>query len=162
MPSSVTSAFFCSTCPPSASSGMIAELRMVRRPTRSVTALASAGCFRVSSVTSWREDETGPFGAISATSSRPSSTYASVTSVTPDAYVDDGRLDVALIAPNGPVSSSRQLVTLLTRKHPAEASAVTDRVGRLTIRSSAIIPLEADGGQVEQKKAEVTDEGISY
>ncbi len=88
--------------------------------------------------------------------------YASVTSVTPDAYVDDGRLDVALIAPNGPVSSSRQLVTLLTRKHPAEASAVTDRVGRLTIRSSAIIPLEADGGQVKQKKAEVTDEGISY
>ena len=47
--------------------------------------------------------------------------YAEVTSVTPEAIVDDGRLDVCLLLPANPVSALDQLATLLVRQHPNRA-----------------------------------------
>ena len=88
--------------------------------------------------------------------------YAEVTSVTPEAIVDDGRLDVCLLLPANPVSALDQLATLLVRQHPNERSSINDRVGKLTVRTSAVTPLQADGGRVKQDDVKLTDEGVVY
>jgi len=88
--------------------------------------------------------------------------YAEVTEVTPEALVDDGRLDVCLLTPTNPGSAIAQLSTLLLRQHPNEASAINDRVGQLSVRTSAIVPLQADGGQIKQDHVKVGDEGVVY
>ena len=88
--------------------------------------------------------------------------YASVTSVTPGALVDDGKLDICVLTPNDPISAARQLSTLVLRKRPDPFSSITDRVGSLVVRTNAIIPLQADGGRVKQKKVKVTEEGVRY
>jgi YegS/Rv2252/BmrU family lipid kinase len=88
--------------------------------------------------------------------------YASVTSVTPEAFIDDGRLDVALLTPSNPVSAARQLTSLVMRNHPAPATAISDRVGQLIVRTPAVVPLQTDGGRVKQKKVKVQDDGVEY
>jgi len=88
--------------------------------------------------------------------------YASVTSVTPEAFIDDGRLDVALLTPSNPVSAARQITTLVTRNHPALATAYTDRVGQITVRTMDVVPLQTDGGRVKQKKVKAGEEGVVY
>jgi hypothetical protein len=88
--------------------------------------------------------------------------YASVTSMTPDALVDDGKLDVCVLTPGNPLSAAQQLTTLVLRNRPSSWTAVTDRVGRLTVRATEVIPLQADGGRVKQKKIEVSEEGVLY
>lgn len=88
--------------------------------------------------------------------------YASVTSVTPEAFIDDGRLDVALLTPSNPASAARQLSSLVMRNHPAPTTAVSDRVGQLTVRTNTVVPLQTDGGRVKQKKVKVQDDGVVY
>jgi hypothetical protein len=88
--------------------------------------------------------------------------YASVTSVTPAALVDDGKLDVCVLSPGNPLSAAGQLSTLVLRKRPSPVSAVNDRVGQVTVRTSEVIPLQADGGRVKQKKIEAGAEGVVY
>jgi hypothetical protein len=88
--------------------------------------------------------------------------YASVTSVTPTAMVDDGRLDVCVLSPGNPLSAVQQLSTLVLRNRPNQVSAVNDRVGHLTVRTTELIPLQADGGQIKQKKIAIGDEGVVY
>jgi YegS/Rv2252/BmrU family lipid kinase len=88
--------------------------------------------------------------------------YANVTSVTPEALIDDGRLDVALLTPSNPVSAARQLTSLVMRNHPAPTTAVADRVGQLSVRTTDIVPLQTDGGRVKQKKVKVQDDGVVY
>ncbi|HEV2459470.1 MAG TPA: YegS/Rv2252/BmrU family lipid kinase, partial [Ktedonobacterales bacterium] len=53
--------------------------------------------------------------------------YAGFTRMTPDAFMDDGLLDVCLITAKGPISASRQLGSLVLRKRPSPASAETYR-----------------------------------
>ena len=88
--------------------------------------------------------------------------YASVTSVTPGALVDDGKLDICVLTPNDPISAARQLSTLVLRKRPDPYSAIMDRVSSLVVRTNAVVPLQADGGRVKQKKVKVTEEGVRY
>ncbi len=88
--------------------------------------------------------------------------YASVTSVTPEALIDDGRLDVALLTPSNPVSAVRQITTLVARNRPALTTARTDRVGQLTVRTMDVAPLQTDGGRVKQKKVKAGEEGVVY
>jgi hypothetical protein len=88
--------------------------------------------------------------------------YASVASATPGAVVDDGRLDVAILAPSHAASVIRQVATLVLRKRPALTTAHVDRVGAVTIHAGGIIPLETDGGRVKQDKVKVTDAGVRY
>jgi hypothetical protein len=88
--------------------------------------------------------------------------YASVTNVTADAVIDDGRLDIAILAPSNALSVARQLVTLIARKRPSLTTAHYDRVGTVRIQTSGIIPLELDGGRVKQKKVKPGDTGVVY
>jgi YegS/Rv2252/BmrU family lipid kinase len=88
--------------------------------------------------------------------------YASVASVTPDALVDDGQLDVCVLSPGNALSATQQISTLVLRKRPSPISAVNDRVGMLTVRTNDIIPLQADGGRIKQKNGEVGSEGVTY
>jgi YegS/Rv2252/BmrU family lipid kinase len=88
--------------------------------------------------------------------------YASVTSVTADAIVDDGRLDIALMSPPHAASFARQIVTLVTRNRPASTTTHYDRVGTARVQSSAVIPLEIDGGRVKQEKVKTGDNGVIY
>lgn len=88
--------------------------------------------------------------------------YASVTSVTPTAMVDDGRLDVCVLTPGNPLTAVQQISTLVLRKRPSRFNAVNDRVGQLTVRATEVIPLQADGGRVKQKKVKVGEAGVVY
>ena len=85
-----------------------------------------------------------------------------MTSVTPGALVDDGKLDICVLTPNDPISAARQLSTLVLRKRPDPYSAIMDRVSSLVVRTNAVVPLQADGGRVKQKKVKVTEEGVRY
>jgi YegS/Rv2252/BmrU family lipid kinase len=88
--------------------------------------------------------------------------YANVTSVTPDAYIDDGRLDVALLTPSNPVSAARQLSSLIVRNRPMLTTALLDRVSQLTVRTLDVVPLQTDGGRVKQKNVTAKDDGVVY
>ncbi len=79
--------------------------------------------------------------------------YASVTMVTPGAFVDDGRLDVCVLTPTGIRSIARQLFSLLVRRRPDPQSSYSDRAGSLTVRTTRIAPLQLDGSPVKQDEA---------
>ncbi len=88
--------------------------------------------------------------------------YADVTEVTPDAYIDDGLLDVCLITASGPLTASRQLGSLLVRQHPSEASAELYRAATMTVRAPSVMPLQVDGGHVPVTDDDVTADGIVF
>ncbi|MGI8477231.1 MAG: diacylglycerol/lipid kinase family protein [Thermomicrobiales bacterium] len=88
--------------------------------------------------------------------------YASVTSLTPEAFIDDGRLDVCLLTPSGFPAIARQLGSLLLRRRPDRGSAVSDRVGQLTVRTPRVTPLQLDGSPVKQDDVKAGPEGVSY
>lgn len=88
--------------------------------------------------------------------------YGAFTKVTPDAYMDDGLLDVCIFTASGPISLSRQLTSLALRQRPSEASAETYRAASVTIRSPVVLPLELDGGVVKLDKEEPTPDGVIY
>ena len=88
--------------------------------------------------------------------------YADVTRVTPEAFIDDGRLDVALLTSSNAVSAARQLASLLVRQHPVPETDVSDRVGQLSVRTRGTVPLQTDGGLVKQEEITVGDDGVVY
>lgn len=88
--------------------------------------------------------------------------YGGFTSVTPDAYVDDGLLDTVLITAADPLAAGRQLASLLIRRHPDGGSARTYRVAALSIRSSRPLPVQIDGGVLDLKELRPGGEGILY
>lgn len=77
--------------------------------------------------------------------------YGGFTSFTPEAYVDDGLLDVCIITARGPVELAGQAAVLLLRQHPDMHSAEVYRAGRVTVHAPAAIPLQLDGGTVKAK-----------
>jgi len=88
--------------------------------------------------------------------------YGSFTRMTPDAFIDDGQLDVCLITATDALSASRQLASLLLRQRPSAASAEYYRASSITVRASSALPLEIDGGSVSMKKMQLTKEGVVY
>lgn len=88
--------------------------------------------------------------------------YASVTSMTPDAFVDDGRLDVSLMTSGGVFRMARQIASLLLRKRPYGRATVTDRVGRMTVQTPGMIPMQLDGSPVKQDGVKVGPDGVIY
>lgn len=89
--------------------------------------------------------------------------YAGVTSVTPNAYIDDGLLDVCLITAAGPAQVGRQLGSLLLRQQPSAASAQMYRAATVRIQARTILPVQLDGGKVKLKEEEIlTPEGVVY
>ena len=88
--------------------------------------------------------------------------YADVTELTPDAYIDDGLLDVCLITASGPLTASRQLGSLLVRQHPSEASAELYRAASMTVYAPDVLPLQVDGGHVQVSEDDITADGIVF
>ena len=89
--------------------------------------------------------------------------YASFTRITPDAYADDGLLDICLISARGPISAARQLTTLALRQRPSAASAQTYRAANVTLTAPVVLPLQVDGGSVDlDEKDDLTAEGVVY
>jgi YegS/Rv2252/BmrU family lipid kinase len=88
--------------------------------------------------------------------------YAGFTRITPDAYMDDGLLDVCLISASGPLQLARQFGSLLLRGHPSAATAQTYRAGSVTIYAPVVLPLQLDGGSVRLDGEEPTAQGVVY
>ncbi|MDB5058586.1 MAG: hypothetical protein JWO59_2058 [Chloroflexi bacterium] len=89
--------------------------------------------------------------------------YGGFTSFTPDAYIDDGLLDVCLISAAGTLSGGRQLASLVLRGHPSPTSAEMHRVAKLSVTAQAPMPMQLDGGAVRlRKKDQRAAKGITY
>lgn len=88
--------------------------------------------------------------------------YGAFTRITPDAFVDDGQLDVCLITATDVVAAGRQFASLLLRQRPSPASAEYYRASSIIVRAPTAMPLEIDGGSVALKKMQPTKEGVVY
>ena len=88
--------------------------------------------------------------------------YGGFTQVTPDAYVDDGRLDVCLVTAGGVLDTGRQVGALLFEQHPSGATAETYRVGHVAIAAPGPIPLQLDGSAVHQRDVAPDTAGTTY
>ncbi|HEY8326084.1 MAG TPA: diacylglycerol kinase family protein [Ktedonobacterales bacterium] len=88
--------------------------------------------------------------------------YGSFTRMTPDAFIDDGQLDICLITAADALSAGLQFGSLLLRQRPSMHSAEYYRASSVVVRAATPLPLEIDGGSVSLKKIQMTEEGIVY
>jgi len=88
--------------------------------------------------------------------------YGGFTRVTPDAYIDDGLLDICLITARSLSAAGGQLASLLFRQHPGAGSAESYRAASLTLHAPVVLPLQIDGGAVRLKKERITADGMTY
>ncbi len=77
--------------------------------------------------------------------------YANLTEMTPDAYIDDGILDVCIITGGDPLTTMQQLGSLLLRRKPDNLSAEYIHGAHLSITVPASVPMQLDGSAVELK-----------
>ncbi|HEY6542495.1 MAG TPA: diacylglycerol kinase family protein [Ktedonobacteraceae bacterium] len=77
--------------------------------------------------------------------------YADVVEMTPDAYIDDGLLDVRVIMAGEPLSTLGQVTSLLLRRKPDNQTTESFRGAHITLRTPASIDLQLDGSAVKLK-----------
>ncbi|HEU5229618.1 MAG TPA: YegS/Rv2252/BmrU family lipid kinase [Ktedonobacteraceae bacterium] len=77
--------------------------------------------------------------------------YADVVEFTPDAYIDDGVLDVCVITGGNPLTTMQQIFSLLLRRKPDNVSAEYFRGAHLSITVPSNIHLHLDGSTVKLK-----------
>ncbi len=75
--------------------------------------------------------------------------YAAVVEMTPDAYIDDGLLDVCVITAGEPLSTLGQISSLLLRREPDNQTSEFFRGTHITLRVPASINLQLDGSAVK-------------
>lgn len=75
--------------------------------------------------------------------------YADVVEMTPDAYIDDGLLDVCVITAGEPLSTLGQISSLLLRRKPDNQTSEFFRGTHITLRAPASIDLQLDGSAVK-------------
>jgi YegS/Rv2252/BmrU family lipid kinase len=75
--------------------------------------------------------------------------YAAVIEMTPDAYIDDGLLDVCVITAGEPISTLGQISSLLLRRKPDNQTCEFFRGTHITLRAPASIDLQLDGSAVK-------------
>ena len=78
--------------------------------------------------------------------------YADVFHLTPNAYIDDGQLDICVLTAGNPLNTLQQVFSLLTRHQPDDLTSVSFRGARLVLRVPASIALQLDGSAVKLKK----------
>ncbi|MBA2285389.1 MAG: diacylglycerol kinase family lipid kinase [Ktedonobacteraceae bacterium] len=71
--------------------------------------------------------------------------YGDLVEMTPDAYIDDGLLDVCVITAGNPISTMQQVTSLLLRRRPDNTTAEYFRGAHLHISVPASIDLQLDG-----------------
>jgi len=74
--------------------------------------------------------------------------YANIAQMTPNAYLDDGLLDVCVITAGHPLKTIEQLASLLFRRRPDNAAGEYFEGASITISVPASIDLQLDGSAV--------------
>ncbi len=77
--------------------------------------------------------------------------YADVVQMTPNAYIDDGVLDVTVITAGDPLSTMQQITSLVLRRKPDNMTTENFHGSHLTISVPASIDLQLDGSAVKLK-----------
>ena len=82
--------------------------------------------------------------------------YAGLTRITPDALVDDGRLDVCVYQGRGRWDILWLALLTLFRQHQRSKKVFQRRVRRLSITSAAPLLVQVDGEPIAESPSEVT------
>ncbi len=77
--------------------------------------------------------------------------YADIAEMTPNAYIDDGILDVCVITGGDPLGTMQQIASLLLRRKPDNTTAEYFHDAHLEITVPASVPLQLDGSVVKLK-----------
>src|SRR5947209_1037382 len=77
--------------------------------------------------------------------------YANVAEMTPDAYIDDGVLDVCVITAGNPLTTLQQVASLLLRRKPDNTTAEYFQGAHFMITVPASIDMQVDGSAVKLK-----------
>jgi YegS/Rv2252/BmrU family lipid kinase len=77
--------------------------------------------------------------------------YADVVEMTPNAYIDDGVLDICVITAGDPLSTTQQIMSLLLRRKPDNMTSEYFHGAHLTISIPASIDIQLDGSAVKLK-----------
>lgn len=77
--------------------------------------------------------------------------YADVIEMTPNAYIDDGILDICVITAGDPLNTLQQISSLLLRRHPDNTSAEYFHGAHLSISAPASVDMQLDGSAVKLK-----------
>ncbi len=77
--------------------------------------------------------------------------YGDIAEMTPDAYIDDGVLDVCVITAGDPLSTMQQITSLLLRRKPDNLSAEYFHGAHLSISVPSSVPMQLDGSAVKLK-----------
>ena len=77
--------------------------------------------------------------------------YADVVQMTPNAYIDDGILDICVITAGDPVSTMQQITSLLLRRQPDNTTSEVFHSAHFSISVPASIDLQLDGSAVKLK-----------
>ena len=88
--------------------------------------------------------------------------YAGEASMTPEAYANDGQLDVCLITATTPLFGIRQLASLALRGKVSQAAAEIYRAANIVVHSPVVFPLETDGGVIDLDENDLTPDGVVY
>lgn len=75
--------------------------------------------------------------------------YADILHMTPDAYIDDGQLDICIITSGDFVGTIQQIFSLLLRRQPDNVTAEYFRDARLFLKVPAHVGLQFDGSAVD-------------
>ena len=87
--------------------------------------------------------------------------YGGFTRFTPNASIDDGLLDICVLTAMGAPALARQASSLVFRQQPSLTTAEVFRAGQVTIHAAAPIPLQLDGGAVDEH-IEPNAAGMTY
>ncbi|HEY5003505.1 MAG TPA: YegS/Rv2252/BmrU family lipid kinase [Ktedonobacteraceae bacterium] len=77
--------------------------------------------------------------------------YADIAEMTPNAFIDDGILDVCVITGGDPLGTMQQIASLLLRRKPDNTTAEYFHDAHLEITVPASVPLQLDGSVVKLK-----------
>lgn len=77
--------------------------------------------------------------------------YADIVQMTPNAYIDDGILDICVITAGDPVSTMQQITSLLLRRQPDNTTSEIFHGAHLALSVPASVDLQLDGSAVKLK-----------
>jgi diacylglycerol kinase family enzyme len=77
--------------------------------------------------------------------------YAEVLQMTPNAYIDDGVLEICVITEGNPLTTTEQILSLLLRRKPDNTTAEYFHGAHLSISVPASVELQLDGSAVKLK-----------
>lgn len=77
--------------------------------------------------------------------------YADVLEITPNAYIDDGLLNICLIASGNPLTRMQLVASLLFRRRPDNTTAEYITSAHFSLKAPASVDLQLDGSAVQLK-----------